>query len=99
VRSMAGVAMESASVIHHLSLTPDDTVLVTSPLAHSYALCGGLLASLTAGARVVAAARADEVSALARAARPTVVFGLASSYQALMVGGDGAALSRTRLAF
>jgi acyl-coenzyme A synthetase/AMP-(fatty) acid ligase len=98
VRALAGVETEVAAVVHHLALSADDTILVTSSLTHSYALCGGVFGALRSGARLVAAANSDETVALARATQPTVIFGLAASYLALMAADDRTALARTRLA-
>jgi len=80
VRSGSGVLVEIDAVARRLTLDTDDIVWCASSISHSYGLVGGLLAPLAIGASV----------ALNTAPQPpprlpiTLLFGLATTYQALL---------------
>jgi long-chain acyl-CoA synthetase len=80
-----------------MALTPDDVVLGTLPFSHSYGLNGALLASLLAGASVVALERfvPDEVLDAVAAHRVTVLPAVATMFRRLL---SSPALERGQLA-
>ncbi len=80
-----------------MALTPDDVVLATLPLAHSFGFNGALLAPLTAGARVVLVERftAETVLAAIQEYRVTVFPGVATMFRRVL---DSPAFAREALA-
>jgi long-chain acyl-CoA synthetase len=89
VRKHVGVLREVEAVTARLGLSNVDRVLCASSIGHSYALVGGVLASLWAGASVRLQAHARDVAWAGDGYRPSVVFGLAITYEALL--GDARA--------
>jgi long-chain acyl-CoA synthetase len=85
-----------------LALTPDDVVLAALPLSHSFGLCGGLLAPLVAGTRVVLLDRFSPEGALEAVARHrvTVLPGVATMFRRMLDSPhlERADLSSLRLA-
>lgn len=85
-----------------MALTPDDVVLATLPLAHSFGLNGALLAPLLTGSTVALVERfaPDVVVAAVRAHRVTVFPGVATMFRRLLDSGELAAadLSSVRIA-
>jgi long-chain acyl-CoA synthetase len=69
-----------------MGLTPDDTVLVAVPLAHSLGLNGGLLAPLLSGATIVILERfiPEAVFAAIKKHRVTVLPGVATIFRRLL---------------
>jgi long-chain acyl-CoA synthetase len=69
-----------------MALTPDDTVLVAVPLAHSLGLNGGLLAPLLSGATIVILERfiPEAVFAAIKKHRVTVLPGVATIFRRLL---------------
>lgn len=99
VRTRTSVQIEIESVTGRLELTDTDCVLCASSIAHSYSLVGGLLAPLTVGAGVALASSPQEAIILARVTKPTILYGLASTYQTMLdVAPPRGALARLRLA-
>lgn len=88
IRARHGIEDEVHAVRDRLALTPSDTTLLTSSLAHSYALIGGLLAGLSSGATVILPDTRDGVRERLRRTKPTVLFGLPSTYQRLLDSSD-----------
>jgi long-chain acyl-CoA synthetase len=84
-----------------MALTPDDVVLATLPLAHSFGLNGALLAPLLTGATVVVVDRfaPDGVVAAIRRHRVTVFPGVATMFRRLLDSAElsGADLSSVRI--
>jgi len=80
VRSGSGVRAEIDAVAMRLRLATDDIVWCASSISHSYGLVGGLLAPLTVGAGV-ALGTAPQLPPRLPA---TLLFGLATTYQALL---------------
>ncbi len=80
-----------------MALTPEDVVLATLPLAHSFGLNGALLAPLSVGAMVVLLERfsIDAVLAAIRRHRVSVFPGVATMFRRLL---DSPGLSRADLA-
>lgn len=83
VRSDAAVASEIEAVRERLALGSWDSVLCASSIAHSYGLIGGLLAPLLVGAQV-GLTTTETASVMTREFNPTVAFGLAATYGALL---------------
>jgi long-chain acyl-CoA synthetase len=85
-----------------MSLTPEDVVLATLPLAHSFGLNGALLAPLVTGSTVALVERfaPDAVLAAIRARRVTVFPGVATMFRRLLESGElaSADLSSVRIA-
>lgn len=85
-----------------MALEPGDRVLGVLPFAHSYGLCGALLAPLLAGAAVVTLPRfaTDTVLAAIATERVTVFPGVATMFTAILDAPDFAprALASLRLA-
>lgn len=84
VRSVEGVAIETATVAETLNLTESDRVMCASSVAHSYGLIGGVLAPLLQGSHVVVAGDPADVELLGQRIRPTIFFGLSSTYSRLL---------------
>ncbi|MGH2442365.1 MAG: class I adenylate-forming enzyme family protein [Chloroflexota bacterium] len=82
-RTRRGIDAEMAAVQERIALSAHDRVLCCSSIAHSYGLIGGLLAPLSIGATVALAAPA-EAATLARELGPTVIVGLAGTYENLL---------------
>jgi len=80
VRSGSGVLVEIDAVARRLRLGTDDIVWCTSSISHSYGLVGGLLAPLTVGASVALGTAPQLPPRLPI----TLLFGLATTYQALL---------------
>ncbi|HSE93688.1 MAG TPA: AMP-binding protein [Methylomirabilota bacterium] len=80
-----------------MALTPDDVVLATLPLAHSFGFNGALLAPLTAGAHVVLVERFTPETALAAIHEHgvTVFPGVATMFRRVL---DSPAFARETLA-
>ncbi|MEU1516207.1 fatty acid--CoA ligase family protein [Streptomyces sp. NPDC005811] len=66
-RPWAAVAANSAAFAAALGLREGETVLCTTPPHHSYAVCGGIVTALTAGATYVGVPRRTGPRALAAA--------------------------------
>jgi len=83
-----------------MALTPDDVVLATLPLAHSFGLNGALLAPLLVGATVALVERfaPDRVVEAIRRHRVTVVPGVATMFRRLLDTPELAALGSVRIA-
>lgn len=84
LRTRAGVFAEVHAVCERLALQPHERVLCGSSIAHSYGLVGATLAPLAVGATIVLAKNADESVALIASAEPSVVFGVAATYSAIL---------------
>lgn len=84
LRTSAAVGLEVTSVASCLEMGRSDEVVSLSSLAHSYALLGGLLTPLYCGAAVSLAANPGHLTMLAAPYRPSIVFGLAATYKALL---------------
>jgi long-chain acyl-CoA synthetase len=96
LRSWAGIDDEIGAIVAALDMIRQDTVLVTSAPAHSYAFMGGILAPLSMGAHVVLApAGAMDVERV----QPTVVLGLPAAYAAWTTGYARGSLGSVRHAF
>ncbi|MGI8827437.1 MAG: class I adenylate-forming enzyme family protein [Chloroflexota bacterium] len=105
VRSGDGVELEVRSLTERLGLTAGERgceqvhVLCASSIAHSYGCIGGLLAPLAAGAQV-SLADASCAPQMVAAVAPAIVFGLATTFEALLEARlPGGALARVKLAF
>lgn len=97
VISHAALAFANRSWAHDVvALTPDDIVLATLPLSHSFGLNAGLLAPFLAGARVVLVERFSPEAALTAIARErvTVFPGVATMFRRVL---DSPALGRADL--
>src|SRR5579872_4363035 len=81
-RSVTGIGAEVTEVRRRLEMDEGDRTVCVSSLAHSYALVGGLLASLVSGAEVLLGPKSDHSGLFRR--RPTVLFGLPSTYSDLV---------------
>lgn len=96
LRSWDGISEEIDAVVSAIGLSARDTVMVTSPPAHSYAFMGGILAPLSVGAHVVLApAGAMDLEQV----QPTIVFGLPAAYAAWATRYPQGSLGSVRLAF
>ncbi|HEX8918318.1 MAG TPA: class I adenylate-forming enzyme family protein [Chloroflexota bacterium] len=84
LRTAEGIGQEIEAVQERLDLEPVDRVISASSLAHSYGLIGGTLAPLTAGAQLLLVRDSREILNIVGIMRPTVLFGLAATYQHLM---------------
>jgi acyl-CoA synthetase (AMP-forming)/AMP-acid ligase II len=97
VRTGSGIALEIESVARAIGLNSSDRVLVSSSVAHSYGLMGGLLASLRAGAEVALVKDADAAVNMIGSWRPTVIFGLPPVYEALLASDRTGQMADVRL--
>jgi long-chain acyl-CoA synthetase len=88
IRSRTSVMTEIAAVSRRLALTPEDHVVCSSAISHSYALIGGLLASLYSGATVTLASSPADLSWVESNSGPSILFGIAPTYQALFETGS-----------
>jgi long-chain acyl-CoA synthetase len=87
VISHAALTFANRSWAHDVvALTPDDIVLATLPLSHSFGLNAGLLAPFLAGARVVLVERFSPEAVLAAIARErvTVFPGVATMFRRVL---------------
>ncbi|MGH7355741.1 MAG: class I adenylate-forming enzyme family protein [Candidatus Rokuibacteriota bacterium] len=87
VISHAALAFANRSWAHDVvALTPEDVVLATLPLSHSFGLNAGLLAPFLAGARVVLVERFSPEAALATIERDrvTVFPGVATMFRRVL---------------
>jgi len=101
VRRWSALQSEIVAVSERIDLSAEDRVLCASSTAHSYGLVGGLLAPLQAGASIAVVGGPEDAWRLAVGFRPTVIFGLAATYRALLQQSGApikAAVSATRLA-
>ncbi len=84
VRSRIGIEDEIHALEGRISFA-GERILCASSLAHSYGLIAGLLAPARHGAAHIAfAGSAQEACRLAATTRPTLIVGLASTYQAFL---------------
>lgn len=92
VRTHAAVWAEIQGVAEAVRLTAADATFVLSAISHSYGLVGGTLAPLCRGARVILGDRRfpEEALRTARRERPTILFAVPVTYQALADGSAGA---------
>jgi long-subunit acyl-CoA synthetase (AMP-forming) len=97
VRTASALAAEIESVTAAVELTASDRVLVTSSIAHSYGLIGGLLCALSTGARVALASNAASAVLIAEEWRPTILFGLPPVYESLLASKEPAWAGSLRL--
>jgi acyl-CoA synthetase (AMP-forming)/AMP-acid ligase II len=98
-RSAASVDAVCAQMVTAIGITPDDHVLATVPLCHSYGLEHGLLAPVWAGATVTLC-RGLDLPVVRRellASHITVLPGVPSTFEALARLGD--AISPVRAAY
>ena len=99
-RTTRGVEDEILAVSDRLNLR-GDVILCTTSLAHSYALCGGLLAGLATGSTVVLPGDRETILETLCETRPSVVFGIVGTYRSLLDSPDrlpASVLRRLRLA-
>lgn len=103
IRTHGAVRCEIQDFADEIDLNADDSTLVLPSLSHSYGLIGGTLAPLCRGGRVILRPdfRAEEILALIRDERPSILYAVPFMYRAFAMLPDARAadMDSLRLCF